>query len=295
MPFSVRRGLILLVAVLAANPARSQTTIVFSDDLSSAKQWVYFDPMGVRVTGGKLLVEDEQSAIAFFTAPNGGPQSVGVNESLRVSLTLSLSQPEDSRHGIRIGLFDSNAAPRPPANTPSANDGVFQGYDGYLFSWNPAPEEGSNNLTLRYRTPGGRGDEEASRALLESLEDTFSRRGVTAGTAPPLTLFEEGVEYKVTYTISRGSTNTLEFSLSITGGDVTAFGRTAVVNAPSTTDFNALALYSDSGASRFAIDNVLITHTAVPEPSTYAACAGAAVLGLAFWRRRRATPKAAVA
>ena len=38
-----------------------------------------------------------------------------------------------------------------------------------------------------------------------------------------------------------------------------------------------------------------IVLTAIPEPSTYAACAGAAVLGLAFWRRRRAAAKAAVA
>ena len=67
-----------------------------------------------------------------------------------------------------------------------------------------------------------------------------------------------------------------------------------MVNSPTTYAFDAFAIYSvTTDGSSFAIDNVTIT--AVPEPSTYAACAGAAVLGLAFWRRRRAAAKAAVA
>jgi hypothetical protein len=66
------------------------------------------------------------------------------------------------------------------------------------------------------------------------------------------------------------------------------------VDIPSTRTFDAFAIYSvNTNGSNFAIDNVLIT--AVPEPSTYAACAGAAVLGLAFWRRRRAAAKALAA
>ena len=73
-----------------------------------------------------------------------------------------------------------------------------------------------------------------------------------------------------------------------------SFSNSLIVSSPSTYAFDAFALYSVSTAgSNFTIDNVTIT--AVPEPSTYAACAGAAVLGLAFWRRRRAAAKAAVA
>lgn len=295
MPPCVRPILLALAAALFAGPVAAQTTIVFSDDLSVIRNWVYFDSSRVRVVGGKLVVEDEQPAIAYFTAPGGGKQAVGPNEILQVSLTLSLAEPEDRRHGIRIGLFDSNSAPLPPANSPSTSERVFRGYDGYLFSWNPAPESGGNGLSLRYRTPAGQFGEEASASLLDSFEDTFSRQGIIAGTAPPRTVFEEGTDYRVTFTVSRGSTSELTLALSITGGDIVQFSRTSLVSAPSTTEFNALALYSDSGVSGFTLDNVLITHTAVPEPSTYAACAGAAVLGLAFWRRRRTAAKAAVA
>jgi hypothetical protein len=295
MTLSVHSILVVLAATLFAGPVVAQTTILFSDNLSVIHNWVYFDSSRVRVVGGKLVVEDEQTVIAYFTAPGGGKQTVGPNESLQVSLTLSHSDLEDERRGMRIGLFNSNAAPRPPASTPSTSERVFQGYDGYLFSWNPAPESGSNSLQLRYRTPGGQSGEEASTSLMESFEDTFSRRGVIAGTAPPLTFFAEGTDYQVTYTISRGNTSELSLTLSITGGNAANFSRTSIVSAPSTTEFNALALYSDGGVSSFAIDNVRITYTAVPEPSTYAACAGASALGLAFWRRRRAAAKALAA
>ncbi len=42
-----------------------------------------------------------------------------------------------------------------------------------------------------------------------------------------------------------------------------------------------------SGADFFGFDNVTLSVTAIPEPSTYAALLGAAALGLAAWRRRR--------
>jgi hypothetical protein len=85
------------------------------------------------------------------------------------------------------------------------------------------------------------------------------------------------------------------FSFSLTDTNRTFnFGNSFQVTSPSTYAFDAFAIYSvTTNGSNFVIDTVKIT--AVPEPSTYAACAGAAVLGLAFWRRRRAAAKALAA
>jgi hypothetical protein len=293
---ALRRRLLVLAAALVAGTMPAQTTTLFSDDLSSISNWVYFNSTSVRVSGGKLLIDDGQHAIAFFSASGGGRQTVGLNESLQVSFTLSFSNPIASPTGMRMGLFDSNAGTIPPANTPTTSSSVFQGYDGFLFSWDAVPPSGNNTLTLRYRTPAGQSGNAASTSLMSSFTNTYSTVGVTAGTAPPLTTFQAGVDYQATYTISRGSTNTLTFAFSVTGGSIATFSQSSSVSAPSTYEFNAFALYSLSNTSDFAIDNVLITHTTpVPEPSTYAACAGAAVLGLAFWRRRRAAAKALAA
>jgi hypothetical protein len=133
-------------------------------------------------------------------------------------------------------------------------------------------------------------------------------------------IFQTGTVYSATYTISRGSGNGLTIEFNVTGGGTNwNFGKSYSIVSPSTSAFDTFAILSvstNSGStpptdgSNFAIDNLRIAHiaassgfsafdlggpTVIPEPSTYAACAGAAVLGLAFWRRRRAAAKALAA
>jgi hypothetical protein len=48
-----------------------------------------------------------------------------------------------------------------------------------------------------------------------------------------------------------------------------------------------IQLPTGAGTTAFAIDNVAITGTVVPEPSTYALMAGALCLGLVLYRRQR--------
>jgi hypothetical protein len=50
----------------------------------------------------------------------------------------------------------------------------------------------------------------------------------------------------------------------------------------------AATMYADN----FSVTSGATAMVAVPEPSTYAACAGAAALGLAFWHRRRQARRA---
>jgi hypothetical protein len=129
-------------------------------------------------------------------------------------------------------------------------------------------------------------------------------------------VFQTGTVYAATYSISRGSGNALTIDFSVTGGAAGwNFGKSYSIVGPNDLAFDAFAILSvsniaPSSGSNFAIDNLRIAHiaassgfsafdlggpTVIPEPSTYAACAGAVVLGLAFWRRRRAAAKALAA
>jgi hypothetical protein len=63
----------------------------------------------------------------------------------------------------------------------------------------------------------------------------------------------------------------------------------AYSSAPS---INAVFITSIIWGNGGTFDNFTLTASAVPEPSTYAALAGAAALGLAAWRRRQRAGKA---
>ena len=258
----------------------------------------------INATNQNLSISSGRHALAYFTS-NGTQQTLGPNESITVSFSLTFSSAGSSSTGFRVGLFDSQLAARPTTDGVST---VFKDYDGYLFSFAPAPTDAaqSNNLRLRVRTPSGGSGVPASTALLSTLSETVSPTDPTLVTStydPAGTRIESvetakrtlqvGTPYSVTYIVSRSAGSALTFSFSLTDGTIN-FGNSFLVSSPTTSTFDAFAIYSVStNGSSFAIDDVNIT--AVPEPSTYAACAGAAVLGLAFWRRRRAAAKALAA
>jgi len=290
---ALRRRLLVLAAAVWV-PSIAYTQVLFSDDLTTRSNWLNSGNSGVSLVGGALSVTAGQHVLAFFT-PEGSQRAIGNNESLHLTFGINFSSVANSLTGFRVGLFDSNGATRPTTDGVST---AFQLYDGYLFSMNTSPTVGAaerNSLRLRVRQPGS----SATTALMSSFSSssapvhtTYVSVG-TGGTDPALQIFQTGIDYQATYSISRGSGASLTFTFSLTGGNLINFTNSLVVSSPSTYAFDAFALYAVGGTSNFAIDNV--TLTAVPEPSTYAACAGAAVLGLAFWRRRRAAAKALAA
>ncbi len=254
-----------------------------------------------------LSISSGRHALTYFT-PSGTQQNVGANESITVSFSLTFSSAGSSSTGFRVGLFDSQLAARPTTDGVST---VFKDYDGYLFSFAPAPTSvaSSNSLRLRVRSPSGGTPPggsllPASTALMSTLTDTtptppteptwtYDAIGTRSGAETAKRTLQINTPYSVSYTVSRDAGSALTFAFSLTDGTFN-FGNSFLVNSPTTYAFDAFAIYSvTTDGSSFAIDNVTITN--VPEPSTYAACAGAAVLGLAFWRRRRAAAKAAVA
>jgi MYXO-CTERM domain-containing protein len=293
---SLRHLLLSAAAFAALKTAAAQTTVLRNDDLSSMSNWFNSSASGMSLVNGGLSITAGRHALTYFTA-NGSFQTLGTNETLQVTFDLSFSQVGTSNGGFRLGLFDSNGGTRPTTNGVSSG---FQGYDGYLFSWNPNPGSSSNALRLSARTPGS----SAVDTLLSSTA-TGTYSVVGSGGGPSGQVFQTGTSYQATYTVSRGSGSGLDFEFSVTGGNLVNFSNAFSITSPSTYSFDAFAILSvSSSGSNFALDNFRVSHavgssssgvsafdlggpTVIPEPSTYAAGAGLAALGLAVWRRRR--------
>jgi len=91
-----------------------------------------------------------------------------------------------------------------------------------------------------------------------------------------------------TYDATLSNTATWQhFSFDFSAAITDYLSRAQPAHAP--TNFSLfLQEWSDGGGHLSRLDNLTLTATAIPEPSTYAALAGAVALGLAALRRRRA-------
>jgi hypothetical protein len=295
-------ALIRRLAVLAATLTTPSFTCaqgtLFSDEMATRNNWFNSsgqNPSGVSATGGVLSVNSGRHVLAYFM-PEGTQREIGINETLSLTFDIKFNPAGtntslvNSISGFRVGIFDSKKASRPQQLDGTSTG--FTSYDGYLVTMNPNPPSGDNSLKLRERKPAT-----ATSTLMNSFSSagftTYVDALVSGVTSPTIQTFEINTLYQATYSISRGGDTSLTFRFSLTGGNLVDFDFSANVASPTTRIFDSIGLFSVTDTSNFVIDNVNIT--AVPEPSTYAACAGAAVLGLAFWRRRRAAAQALAA
>jgi hypothetical protein len=95
---------------------------------------------------------------------------------------------------------------------------------------------------------------------------------------------DNGATYQATYVMNPTSTadGGSWFAAPTDGYSFRVLARNTVDTIPAAT------MYADN----FSVTSGATAMVAVPEPSTYAACAGAAALGLAFWHRRRQARRA---
>ena len=314
------RRLLLPAAALAMSHLASAQTSLLQDALEGSTtindtKWLYSFSSSVAfglnshttnsTTDKYLTVPAGQHVVAFWPS---GPISVTSGSSIQVAFDLYLtSSPNAADTGsFRLGLFSSEGSAKPTGSNK------FKSYEGVIASWNP------NSATKPVRFFERKPTSSDSQLMNTTGSDFYRQLG---DDQTPGAVFQLNTPYRLTYTVEGTSASELKFTLGATGGSLSGFSfstSTKDSSAYFTSVFDSFALYSlSSSGIGFSIDNLLITHTGaavaaasnneplvgglgfgatnVPEPSTYAACAGAAVLGLAFWRRRRAAAKAAVA
>lgn len=217
---------------------------------------------------------------------------------------------------LAIGLYDSNGT-KPlsglmssgltTGNTTYASGGTvgWEGYSATIRADNVAGNSsGSSAITLRAAQTTGTLTS-AAQSLSYSGSGGYAYPAGTnlvssntdAATADALT--NAGI-YTLTYRIQLSAANTYTVSTNLYDGNGTSGTNLATLSGTAsgatflTGPFDGLMIgyrYSTtSAASNLTITDVAIASnvaSAVPEPSTYAALAGLAALGVVAWRRRR--------
>jgi hypothetical protein len=305
------RWLFLVASVVSPGNLLTGQTLINST-LDSKPSWLYYfntsavsfkdNPYSNVPDNNYLSVDPQQHVVAFFEQTTGsttGPINISSGSTLQVSFDLYFTATLNTAGtgSLRFGLFDSNGASKP------TNNSSFHPYDGYLVAWNPGNLNAVRFWKRNAPTTG-------SQQLMNSTS-VYTQEGSDVDSPY---VFLPGTSYRANYSVTGGTGGTLTFALTINEGSTLRFSNSVSVPTPTTSVFDTFALYAVSGGPYLGIDNLLITLTAaapsnsssgvnsfdlgggaIPEPSTYAACAGAAVLGLAFWRRRRAAAKALAA
>lgn len=215
-------------------------------------------------------------ALNYFTPATGRQLAVG--ETITVSGSIVYSNAA-SGASVYVGLFNSAPETRLTGNSTSASDhtsfdtpGAYYGYQSYYTVASNAAghsiDQRSSNKAFASTTLVGGGNVDdlvsATGASGSSMTFSLSVERTAADTVLISSVYNNNVANLLTYTDSIGAT----FSF-----DTLAFF------------FSSASL--NSNGSTITLDNIDVVVTAIPEPSTYALLAGAAMLGLVVLRRRR--------
>ena len=264
---------ITLLAALVAPVVASATTIVsdsFTDlgytdgtDASDVAWFTYYTGAAPTLSvatdatlgGGPALVMNSGSGMFKGAAANFTSQTLAVGDTLTLAFDFRLSEtPANNSAGLRFGLANQ-------ATTGSAATGT--GYyiglgtgtsSGAAFSGDTGSDSFTSGLGVTPITTNSPG----SFSLADQLKHTlsFSVTRTLAG-------------YDLIFSADGGSS----YTASDSGSGIT--------NA-----FNTIVLVQGGVATDFVLDNVNVTLTSVPEPSSYGLLGAGALAACAFVRRR---------
>jgi hypothetical protein len=272
-PLSLLALLVLLALFPVAPAARGADSVVLDDQftdrdrltqaLPANSRWFY---LGAQAAGQRLLVPtpavsteslpptelqlvsngNYAQIFGYFTA-SGAPRALAVGDSLRLRLRLRLGQLHNQNHGLRIGLFNSQAS-RPSAD--SATDvfttDLYAGYRGYFASFNPGAANGALDLRRRFDSVGA--------------SPLFTGGGTTslAGSTANLRLAGDTF-FDLELTLTRATASTLVAALDVNGVTVSATDTSPVATA-----FDTIGLLHNNGlpaGQTIRIDTATITYT----------------------------------
>jgi hypothetical protein len=218
----------------------------------------------LNVSAGRLEYTDSTSGAYSRVLPMNTGTNTAYTSDWTASLTLTnTSIPASGYTLMSLQVFGVNASSgffnAGLQRTPSTSSVRYEAAVGPSFAFESA---NSDNV----------GEAQNSNVLVRFSHNSTTK-DITFGYS-----LDSGLTYQFTYVFNPASWPTAPtngYSFRIIG-----------LNTAGTVD--AATMYADN----FSVTSGTTAMVAVPEPSTYAACAGAAALGLAFWHRRRQARRA---
>lgn len=293
---------ILLITLLALPVlAAAQTTTVFNEAFATGQrasftagtsaQWFSSSSTSNISEAPGSITQATGTAgrhlMAHFTAPASGV-TIAQNQQIIFTFTVTFNTA-GTLYGDgdkwRIGLYDSSAGTRITAdNLLGTNDttGPYNGYKGYAAFTTPGAGV-DTTFKIRERTGVTGTALIATNTPYTTLGDTIPTPGaMTAGSA-----------YVGTFSIGRDANDFLHLTMAYSGAGISDYTMTVIDESAATFSFDTFAFVAGSNtATSFSISQALVQtapFTApIPEPSTYAAIAGAlSLMGVMVWHRRR--------
>lgn len=230
------------------------------------------------VNGDGVLTTNSGLSITAYFASAGSPVTLAAGDTLVLTFQIAYNAATDptGNTALKVGLFNSNNSTRISAD---GTNNIFAPYSGYA-------------VTYGYTTTSAvreRPTDLANTALLTSttgytvVGSSSANFGITDTPLPNY--------YNGSFAITRTGDGQLSFTFSLTqqSNPANSWSYTVADASPVTFGFDTVSFATTSGTNQL-IDNVKVEliPAAIPEPSTYAALAGAvAFLGVWIRRRRR--------
>jgi PEP-CTERM putative exosortase interaction domain len=239
-------------------------------NLPTTAAWYMSSASNVSDSTGALVSASNRHAVAYFTDA-GSPLTLDIGDKLEVSFTFSVIPPAEGTSTIlRLGLLNSGGN-RVTGDNSNFENAIFDNYVGYGTFLNHATASAGS---IRERNGGISGK-------LINGADAWTTTANNVGTGAA---FVANQSYSASLTLSR-SVSGVTISFSVAGLPGYSFSHTDG-DTPFTT-FDTFVFFGSPSVGGYTLDDVVITYTPVPEPSSAAASAGLAVIGCALLRRRR--------
>lgn len=220
------------------------------------------------LTFGNITNTAYSGALAYFTTAGSYVSLTNEGDSISVSFNYRYATNDNRDGGFRFGLYSSGGSRVTQNSNTFNNIGSFSNWTGYI-TRSVFGTNGINRAGVAERTNGS-----TAQAIFTGATTTLTNLNVANSSATNTWL-----SASMTLTLTNSS---IVIMSSVAGQN---FYATDSIT-PLRTSFDSLAIGSAAPIGSFDIDNVLITSSTIPEPTTVAML-GLSGLALVAYRLRR--------